>query len=226
MDMLFSLAVALWLGILTSISPCPLATNIAAITFVSYRVARKGMIFLSGISYALGRSIVYILLGYLIARALVSLPVLSFFLQKYINSILGIFLIIVGMILLDMIKIGVPTLSFLDRAHEKLKGIGGAFMLGMLFALAFCPVSAALFFGSLIPMTIKANAAIGLPLLYGIGTGAPVLVVAALMSAGLKSMDSVFQKLAKVEFYAKKLTGIIFILIGIYYVLMYVFGIF
>jgi cytochrome c biogenesis protein CcdA len=225
MDLFTAMAVALWLGILTSISPCPLATNIAAITFVSHRISNKGMVFLSGVSYTLGRSIAYILLGFLIAKAMVSLPILSFFLQKYINSIMGLLLIIVGMVLLDMLKMRVPAVPFLERAHEKLRGIGGSFLLGILFALAFCPVSAALFFGSLIPMTIKADAAIGLPLLYGIGTGAPVLAVAALISAGSRSMDSVYQKLAKVELYAKKLTGIIFILVGVYYVLVYIFGI-
>lgn len=103
MGLLLPILTALWLGILTSISPCPLATNIAAMSFVSYRVARKGNALLSGILYTLGRSIVYVAISFLIVKAMINIPMLSNFLQKYLNKILGILLILVGMYLLELL---------------------------------------------------------------------------------------------------------------------------
>jgi cytochrome c-type biogenesis protein len=225
---LFFLFTALWLGILTSISPCPLATNIAAISFISHRITHKNIVFLSGILYTVGRSITYIAIGFLIAEALVSIPLLSDFLQRYINKILGILLIIVGMILLELLPINLPSLTISENTFKKLieKGFLGSLLLGTLFALAFCPVSAALFFGGLVPITIKAKSNIALPLIYGIGTGLPVLFFAVLVSIGAEYMNKVYQHVSQMDNYMKKVTGVIFIIVGIYYVLSYIFELF
>jgi cytochrome c biogenesis protein CcdA len=219
---------ALWLGILTSISPCPLATNIAAMSFVSYRVARKGNALLSGILYTLGRSIVYVAISFLVVKAMVNIPILSNFLQKYLNKILGILLILVGMYLLELVKFNLPSLSPSEKMQKKLDnaGVAGAFVLGGVFALAFCPVSAALFFGSLIPLAIKSKSSIVLPLFYGIGTAVPVLIFAVLVAIGSTYLNKIYQKVTKIEFWTKRVTGVIFILAGIYYVLVYIFGVF
>ncbi len=219
---------ALWIGILTSISPCPLATNIAAISFVSYRIAHKGVVLLSGILYTIGRAITYIVIGFLIVRLMVNVPMLSDFLQRYINKILGILLVIVGMFLLDFFKVNLPSISISQSWQKKLDEIGilGSLFLGILFALAFCPVSAALFFGSLIPLAIKAESSIALPLTYGIGTGLPVLIFAIFIAIGSKFISRMYEKVTKIESITKKVTGIIFILVGIYYVLSYIFGVF
>lgn len=226
---LFSLIhLALWFGILTSISPCPLATNIAAISFVSYRFANKGIVLLSGILYTIGRSITYIVIGFLIVESLVNIPLLSDFLQRYINKILGILLIITGMFLLELIKINLPSLSILEKAQKRLDeaGIIGSLLLGASFALAFCPVSAALFFGGLIPLAIKAKSSFVLPLAYGVGSSLPVLLFAVLVAVGSNYINVVYHKVNKIESYTKMITGVIFILVGIYYVLSYIFGIF
>lgn len=224
---LFFLFTAIWLGILTSISPCPLATNIAAISFISHRITRKNIVFLSGILYTVGRSITYIVLGFLIVETLVNIPVLSNFLQRYINKILGIVLIIVGMVLLDLLKINLPSLSVSEKTANKLLNGGflGSLFLGILFALAFCPVSAALFFGGLIPLSIKANSGLTLPLIYGIGTGLPVLLFAVLVSTGIGYINNIYSRVTQMEFYTKRVTGIILILVGIYYILSYIFEI-
>lgn len=228
MGLLLPMFTALWFGILTSISPCPLATNIAAISFVSHRVAHKGVVFSSGILYTIGRSITYVTLGFLTVNAMVNIPLLSDFLQRYINRILGILLIIVGMFLLELLKVNLPSVLPSENMQKKLDnaGIAGSFLLGALFALAFCPVSAALFFGGLIPLAIKAKSSIGLPLIYGIGTGLPVLVFAVLVAMGSEYIDKIYHGITKVEFYTKRVTGSIFILVGIYYVLSYIFEIF
>ncbi len=221
------LATAVWLGILTSVSPCPLATNIAAVSFISRRITQRSTVFLSGILYTLGRSLTYIVLGVLIVKALVNIPILSDFLQRYINKILGIVLILVGMVLLDLLRVPLSLPSISENAAKKLieKGTCGSLLLGILFALAFCPISAALFFGGLIPIAVKAQSGIGLPLIYGIGTGLPVLIFAFLVAAGAGYVNNLYHRITKVEFYTKKATGIIFILVGIYYALAYIFEI-
>ncbi|MBE0425965.1 MAG: sulfite exporter TauE/SafE family protein [Nitrospirae bacterium] len=221
------LTTAMWLGILTSVSPCPLATNIAAVSYISHRITQKNIVFLSGILYALGRSLTYIVLGVLIVKALVDIPLLSDFLQRYINKILGIVLILVGMILLDLLRVSLPIPSVSENVTKKMvgKGIFGSLLLGVLFALAFCPVSAALFFGGLIPIAVKAQSGIGLPLIYGIGTGLPVLLFAFIIAAGTGYINSLYSRITRAEFYTKKVTGVIFILVGIYYALAYIFEI-
>ncbi|MEW6584718.1 MAG: aromatic aminobenezylarsenical efflux permease ArsG family transporter [Nitrospirota bacterium] len=218
---------AVWLGILTSVSPCPLATNIAAVSFISRRITQRNVVFLSGILYTLGRSLTYIVIGVLIVKALVDIPILSDFLQRYINKILGIVLIIVGMVLLDLLRVPLSLPSISEDAAKKLidKGALGSLPLGILFALAFCPVSAALFFGGLIPIAVKAQSGIGLPLIYGIGTALPVLLFAFLVAAGAGYINDLYCRITKVEFYTKKATGIIFVVVGIYYALAYIFEI-
>jgi cytochrome c-type biogenesis protein len=222
---LFFLASAVWLGILTSVSPCPLASNIAAVSFISRRITQRNTVFLSGILYTIGRSLTYVVIGVLIVKTLVDVPILANFLQSYVNKILGIVLILVGMILLDLLRIPLYIPSVSENVAKKLaeKGIFGSLPLGILFALAFCPVSAALFFGGLIPIAVKAHSGIGLPFIYGIGTGLPVLLFALLIAAGTGYINNLYHRITRIEFYTKKVTGIIFILVGIYYALAYIF---
>jgi len=224
---LFLLASSLWLGILTSVSPCPLATNIAAVSYISRQLTRKRAVFLSGVLYTLGRSLTYIILGILIVKMLVDVPILSVFLQTYVNKVLGILLILVGMVMLDLLRLPLSLPSVSENSAKKLieKGYFGSLLLGALFALAFCPISAALFFGGLIPIAVKAHSGVGIPLIYGIGTGLPVLLFAFLVAAGTGYINKLYYKITRIEFYTKKVTGIIFILVGIYYALAYIFEI-
>lgn len=222
------LVTAIWLGILTSVSPCPLATNIAAISFISQRITQKNFVFLSGFIYTIGRSVTYIIIGILIVNAMVNIPLLSDFLQRYINKTLGIVLILVGMVLLNLLPFHFHGISVSEKTTKKLVGWGssGSLLLGIVFALAFCPVSAALFFGGLIPIAVKTKSSISLPLIYGIGTGLPVLFFAVLVSLGAEYINKVFHRVTQMEIYTKRATGIIFIFVGIYYVLSYIFEIF
>jgi cytochrome c-type biogenesis protein len=217
---------AIWLGILTSVSPCPLATNIAAVSFISRRITQRNIVFLSGILYTIGRSLTYIVIGVLIVKTLVDVPILSDFLQRYVNKILGIVLILVGMVLLDLLRVPLSLPSVSENVAKKLieRGAFGSLFLGVLFALAFCPVSAALFFGGLIPIAVKAKSGIGLPLIYGIGTALPVLLFAILVSTGTELVNRVYHGIAILEIYSKIVTGIVFIVVGMYYVLSHIFG--
>ncbi|MFA5101015.1 MAG: cytochrome c biogenesis protein CcdA, partial [Candidatus Omnitrophota bacterium] len=150
-----------------------------------------------------------------------SVPQVAVFLQKYMGRALGPLLILTGFILLEIITVRLPGVALSQKHHTKLaqSGAAGAFLLGFIFALAFCPVSAALFFGSLIPLALSNNAGIALPFIYGIGTGLPVIIFAIAIAAGVSSLARWFHKLSKVEFYMRKATGVIFILVGLYYVL-------
>lgn len=216
---------ALWLGILSSISPCPLATNIAAISFLSKRIKHTRIVLWAGIAYTLGRMISYAILGAIIIMSLVSVPFLANFLQKYMNKALGPILFFVGLFLLGAIKFNIPAISISKDRQENLaqSGAKGAFLLGAIFALSFCPISAGLFFGSLIPISLNNTYGIMLPLFYGIGTGLPVLLFTLVVTFGFKSLDRLFSGLKKIEYFARKVTGIIFILVGAYYIWIYLF---
>lgn len=228
MELLIAFGSALWLGILTSISPCPLATNIAAVSFLSKKIAHPFMVFLSGLAYTLGRMVTYAALGWITINSLLSVPQVAQFLQRYMVKTLGPLLIIAGLFLLEVITLRLPGISLSYKHHNKLveSGAPGAFVLGLIFALAFCPVSAALFFGSLITLAFNSKAGTLLPFIYGIGTGLPVLAFAVAMALGVTSMSFWFNKITKLELYTRRITGVIFILVGLYYTGIYILRLF
>jgi cytochrome c-type biogenesis protein len=227
-EMFLAFASALWLGILTSISPCPLASNLAAISFLSKKITHPALVFISGLAYTLGRMISYAILGWIIVSSLLSVPQVAQFLQKYMGKALGPILILTGLVLLEIMPLRLPGLSLSQKNHNKLaeSGAPGAFLLGFIFALAFCPISAALYFGSLIPLAINSKSGITLPLIYGIGTGLPVLVFAVAIALGVTSLSRWFHRITRLEYYTRKITGIVFILAGLYYAGIYILRLF
>ena len=224
-DWLLGLGSALWFGILTSISPCPLATNIAAIAFIGRRVDRPHAVIATGILYAVGRTIVYAVLAGLLVSSLLSAPTVSHALQKYMNKVLGPLLILVGMMLLGLIEFHTRGTDIGQRVGRRAEqwGIWGGLLLGVVFALAFCPSSAALFFGSLLPISIKYESRLWLPLAYGLGTALPVILFALAIAAGASSVARAFQRVAAFERWARTATGLIFIGIGVYFSLVFIF---
>lgn len=210
---------AFWLGILTSISPCPLASNIAAVSFLSKKISHPVTVFLSGLSYTLGRMAAYAALGWVIIHSLVSVPQSAMFLQKYMGKAMGPLLVLTGLVLLEIFTVRLPSLSLSQKRHSQLAEAGApqAFLLGLIFALAFCPVSAALFFGSLIPLALNHPAGALLPLFYGIGTDLPVLAFAVAIALGVTSLSHSFRQVTRLESWMRKITGCVFILVGAYY---------
>ena len=225
-ELLVAAVTALWLGILTSISPCPLAANIAAVSFVGRRVEHPRWILLTGLLYTLGRALVYTAMGALLVTSVLSVPSVADFVQVYMNRIMGPLLILVGMVLLDLIGFGFGASCLGSRAqgHAERFGIWGALPLGMILALSFCPISAALFFGSLVPLAAKSGSPIVLPLLFGIGTALPVIVFALLLAFGAHAVARAFHRVTRIERWARFATGTIFILVGIYFSLVYIYG--
>jgi cytochrome c biogenesis protein CcdA len=216
---------ALWFGILTSISPCPLATNIAAVSYLSKKINHPKLVLHSSIAYTFGRMLAYTVLGAIIVTSLASVPATANFLQKHMNRILGPILFIAGLFLLDIIKINIPSFSLSHGKQSALAeaGIRGSFVLGVIFALSFCPIAAALFFGSLIPLALNTKYGIILPVFYGIGTGIPVIVFAIGVAIGVRSVSSWFQKARTFELYTRKITGVVFVLVGLYFAWHYIF---
>ena len=219
---------AAWLGILTSISPCPLASNIAAVSFLSKKITHPMLVFISGLAYTLGRMVAYAVLGWIIISSLLSVPQVAQFLQKYMGKALGPLLLITGLLLLEVITLRFPGILLSEKHQNKLveSGAPGAFALGLIFALAFCPISAALFFGSLIPLALNSKAGTLLPFVYGVGTGLPVLLFAVVIALGITSLSHWFQKITKFEYYTRRITGVIFIIIGLYYTGIYILKLF
>lgn len=224
-ELLLGMASAVWLGILTSISPCPLATNIAAISFIGRRIGSPGMAITTGLLYALGRTVVYVVLGALLVSSLLSAPIVSHLLQKYMNKILGPILILVGMLLVGLIQFNTRGSGLADKVGKRVEtwGVWAGLVLGAVFALSFCPGSAALFFGSLVPLAVKYESGIVFPTLYGAGTALPVLVFAILIVVGTRAVARAFDRITQFEFWARRVTGVLFIAIGIYYCLAFVF---
>jgi cytochrome c biogenesis protein CcdA len=230
-------ASALWLGVLTSISPCPLATNIAAISFVGRRVEKTRLVLWGGLLYTAGRTLAYVVLAGLLVAGLLAAPALSQFLQKSMNQILGPVLIVAGMFLLELLSlgwIGGDSEGGLGKIGRRVRewaerddslGVWSAGVLGILFALSFCPVSAAIFFGSLIPLSVKENSVVVMPVLYGVGTALPVFGFALLIALGAHRVGETFNRLSQFARYARRVTGGLFVVVGIYFCLIYIFGV-
>jgi len=220
-------ATAFWLGILTSISPCPLASNIAALSFClrGGPAGRRAAAY--GTAYSIGRAAAYAGLAMLIAAAGLSIPLLSDFLQRHINQALGPVFVLTGAILLDLLPLPFGTWRPSGAWTSRLVrgGAIGSAGMGFLLALAFCPVSAALFFGALIPLALKSRSFAFLPFVYGFATGLPVLLFAAAIAGGAASLTERFGKVQAFEKYTRIATGFILVLLGVYFTLRHIFRI-
>ena len=217
----FPLLSAFLIGILAAISPCPLATNIAATAYISRNVTSRRYVITSGLLYTLGRMTTYFTVGALIMLADVKTHRISLFLQDAGDIFLGPLLIVMGVLLLGIVKLpvlqGGGRLSSIGERVAK-RGRIGAFLLGAVFALAFCPYTAVLFFGILMPMALKTTAGVSIPAVFAIGTGLPVLLFAVLLSTGVTRVSRWVNKVTAAEKVMRKLVALTFIGVGIYLV--------
>lgn len=218
--------VAFVLGLMTAVSPCPLATNITATAYLSKNITEKRKVLFNGIFYTLGRVFSYTALGLLFYFGASQFKV-SRLLQNISGMWLGIALLIVGIFMLDVIKIKIPFLNNLginlgtNPSETKQKGkYWDAFIMGVAFALAFCPFSGVLYFGVLIPMTIVAPSGLLLPPVFAIATGLPVIIIAYLLAYSLANIGSFYNKMKSFEKWFKRIIALIFIAVGIYYIII------
>lgn len=215
---------AFLLGVLTSISPCPLATNIAAIAYLSKSLKTVKNTLVNGVYYALGRAASYTLLAVLIYYGL-SVFQISKAVQGWGEKLLGPLLIFMGLAMLNIIKIKLPSSrGKLEKIKIWLVGKGnlGAFLLGVLFALVFCPYSAVLFFGALIPLVLKSSCGLLLPPLFALGTGLPVMIFSFILAYSAQKIGRIFCAMQKIEKIARWVVATTFILIGFYYLRFFI----
>lgn len=213
------LLTAFLLGILTSISPCPLATNITAIAYISKEIKTVKNTLLNGLFYTLGRGISYTLLATLIYFGLSSFQISGIF-QGWGDKILGPILIAIGLIMFGIIKINIGTKNEkIEKLKEWLasKGYIGSLLLGVLFALAFCPYSGVLFFGVLIPLVLRSPESLLLPPLFALGTGLPVIIFSFLIAFSVQKVSQAFQIAQKVEKVMRYVVALVFLIVGVYY---------
>ena len=216
----FPLIAAFFIGLMTALSPCPLATNITAIAYASKKIGDGKKTLWTGIVYTLGRMFTYVLLASLIVYIGINVHAISLFLQKYGERILGPLLIFIGLVMLNIIKL--PSLKSgerISRIKEKLseKGYVGSFLLGVIFALAFCPFSAVLFFGMLIPLALKFSDGILIPSVFALATGLPVIILSFVLTFSVSKLGKVMNKLQTFEKYMRYIIALVFVIVGIYY---------
>ncbi len=210
---------AFFLGLLTAISPCPMATNITAIGFIGKDLKVKRRVFYNGLIYTLGRALSYSLLAILLFVGADQFKISSFF-QLHGEKILGPLLIVVGVFMLGIIKIDFPGLNiFSKKLEEKNRwNFWNVLLLGVVFALAFCPYSGVLYFGMLIPMSVASAEGLIFPVVYAIATGIPVIVIAWLLAFTVSGVGKFYNRLKTVEFWMRRVIAVLFIGVGVYYV--------
>jgi len=210
---------ALLLGLMTAISPCPLATNITAIGFIGKDIENRNRVFLNGLFYTLGRAITYTGLALIIFLGVDQLKFSGFF-QRYGEKFIGPLLLIIGLFMLDIIKIKFPGFSRLTSGMQNKQrwSYFDAILLGFVFALAFCPYSGVLYFGMLVPMTVTSASGLYLPMVFAIATGIPVIIIAWILAYTVSGVGSFYNKMKSFELWFRRIIAILFIIVGIYYI--------
>ena len=213
------------LGLLTAVSPCPLATNITAIGFIGKDIENRHRIFTNGLLYTLGRILTYTVLGFIlipILREGASMFAVQKAISKYGEILIAPLLIVIGIYMLDLIKLNIPKISINgEYVKKRTKGSWGALFLGILFSLAFCPSSGIFFFGMLIPLSAAEAGGYLLPVVYAIATGLPVILVAWVLAYSVAGLGKFYNRIQVFEKWFRKIVAILFIAMGIYYAVMF-----
>jgi cytochrome c biogenesis protein CcdA len=213
---------ALLLGLLTAISPCQLATNITAIAYISKDIENKRRIFANGLFYALGNVV-----GYSSVGLILFFGASKFHVSKILISngkiFIGIWLIIIGILMLDLIKIKLPTFQRLSEKIQERQDKGkklNAALLGFLFSITFCPYNAVLFFGMLIPLTITSVFGLFLPLVYSLSSGFPVIIIAYILAFSISGIGNFYNKMRAFQKWFNRIVSIVFIAVGLYFLVI------
>jgi cytochrome c-type biogenesis protein len=222
----WGLAYAFGLGVYTSVTPCALAANIAAIAYIGRRLGNSRQILLTALLFVVGQTAGYVALGVALVSSVLASGAISSFLQQNVNELLGPALILTAMCLLGLINfqsIGPGAGANVQKRIDAL-GLWGALFLGVVLALTFCPVSAGLFFLTVIPAAVELNSRVGLPVAYALGSALPVAAFALVMAFGVQSLGKAFDRVGQMERWARRGSGIMFLLLGIHLTMRYIFG--
>jgi cytochrome c-type biogenesis protein len=218
----YGFVTAFILGLMTAISPCPLATNISAIGYISRDIENRRRVFIKGLIYTLGRAVSYTGLGVILFLGASKMKV-SLLFQGWGEKLLGPLLILIGIFMLDIIRLKFPGFSGLTEKmgeHSK-RSYWGTLLLGMVFAMAFCPYSGVLYFAMLIPMTITSAGGLYLPVVFAIATGLPVIIFAWLLAYAVGNVGKLYDRIKLFELWFRRVVAVLFILVGIYYIMIF-----
>jgi len=225
----FPIFTAFLLGIMTAISPCPLATNISAIGFISKDLQDRKRVFYNGLLYTLGRTVSYTVLG-IILIAIIREGSSAFKIQKAISLyggyFLGPILILIGIFMLDFIKLKFSLFSGIAEKFQNKSKSGSSWVslfMGLALALAFCPYSAVLYFGALIPLSVSASGGYFMPMVFAIATGLPVVLFAWFLAFSLSSVGKFYNRMKNFEIWFRRVVAIVFIIVGLYYMWIFYF---
>jgi cytochrome c-type biogenesis protein len=215
---------AFFLGLLTAISPCPLATNITAIGYIGREIENKNIVFINGLVYTLGRAVTYTAIALVIYIGADQFKLSGIF-QRYGEKVLGPLLIILGLFMLDLLKIKLPGISVISRKLQEKgsKNCLDVLLIGILFALAFCPYSGVLYFGMLIPMTVSSASGLYLPVIFAVATGIPVIIFAWLIAYTVSGVGKLYNRLKAFELWFRRIIAVLFIGVGVYYIIIIYF---
>ena len=222
------LGLAGWFGLLTAISPCLLATNVTAIAFIARRVSSPRYVLLSGVFYTAGQAVAFVLLSMAIISGLLSAPITSYWLQKYLFRLLGPVLILCALFLLQWLNPhwGTGRVKAWAQEWAGSGGLWAAALLGVVFAMSFCPTTAALFFGSMLPLAFARESPVLIPAAYALGGAIPVLMLSFAVVLAAHRVGVMFSRIARFERYARNGTGALFLIVGIYFTLAYTLELF
>ena len=216
---------AFFIGLMTALSPCPLATNITAIAYISKRIDSSRHTLLTGFVYTFGRMAAYITVASVIVFFGMNIQIIALTLQHYGEQLLGPFLVLCGIFLLDIVHFnrlpGKNRVAKLMAGIPRLlaeKGYLGAFLLGVIFALSFCPFSAVLFFAMLIPVALAAGDPVVIPAVFAVATGLPVIVISFLLAKGVGRFRELTGTIGLWETWIRRMAAAVFIVIGVYYI--------
>jgi len=203
---------------MTAISPCPLATNITAMGFISKDLENRNRVFYNGIIYTVGRAVSYTVLAFILYLGADQFKISSVF-QQYGEKFLGPLLIIIGLFMLGVIHLPFLGLDQLTNRFQKKEkhNYRDVFLIGCLFAMAFCPYSGVLYFGMLIPLTIQSSSGLALPIVFAIATGIPVILFAWLLAYMVSGVGKLYNRIKTFEIWFRRIVALLFLGIGIYY---------
>lgn len=216
---------AIVLGLMTAISPCPLATNITAIGFISKDISNRRKVFLQGVVYTLGRAASYTILALILFFGANKINISRIF-QGWGDGVIGPVLIIIGLFMLGVIRFNIPGMGTItEKIGNKTQGsYWGAFLLGVLFALAFCPYSGVLYFSMLIPITISSVGGLYLPVLFAIASGIPVIIFAWILAYAVGNVGALYKNIQIFELWFRRVVAVLFMGVGVYFMIQYFFS--
>lgn len=210
---------ALLLGFLMILDPCTLFTSIAAIGYIDKEIANKRKVLTNGLMFVLGKLVTYVLVAIPFLMGAQTAGV-QHLLEHWGEPLLAAFMLICGVLLLfsghHHHEHDHGLTRWLTNADSRSSWLW-SFMLGIFFAIAFCPHRLVYFFTMIdIAITLPPSWNWLLPVVFGLGTGLPIMLIAWLISYSAISANALTARLQSVEKWIRYISAVLFIGFGLY----------